>query len=264
VRRDEDSGRAGPTVPVGRRVVRPLWAMWTALGGLLLVVVCALVAHGGGVPGWERQVFRAVNELPDWLYRPMWLVQILGLLGVPAVVAVVALLWRTWRLALALLLLVPLKLFVERQVIKELVERGRPGQNEPGAVLRDVPPAGLSFPSGRAIIVFAIAVLVAPYLRGWRRAVPFGLALLACIRGSAAGLRQQRPRPAPAKRPARRADPSIPGRLNGEGLIVARSNLAKKHNVALGTAQCERHRYALTCRAVRGTPDHAATRYDRL
>jgi undecaprenyl-diphosphatase len=155
--------------------------MWTSLGGLLLVVVCALVAQGGGVPGWERQVFRAVNDLPDWLYRPTWLVQILGLLGVPAVVAVVALLWRKWRLALALLLLVPLKLFVERQVIKELVERGRPGQNEPGAVLRDVPPAGLSFPSGHAIIVFAIAVLVAPYLRGWWRAVPFGLALLACV-----------------------------------------------------------------------------------
>ena len=179
--RDEDSGGAGRSVSVRRRVVRPLWAIWTALGGLLLVVVCALVAHGGGVPGWERQVFRAVNELPDWLYRPMWLVQILGVLGTPVVLAVVALLWRKWRLALALLLLVPLKLFVELRVIKALVERGRPGQNEPGAVLRHVPPAGLSFPSGHAIVVFAVAVLLLPYLRGWWRAVPFGLALLACV-----------------------------------------------------------------------------------
>jgi undecaprenyl-diphosphatase len=155
--------------------------VWTALGGLLLAVACSLVAADGRVPGWEREVFQAVNGLPDWLYRPMWLAQILGILGVPVVLAVVALVWRKWRLALALLLLVPLKLFTERQVMKQLVERGRPGQTEPGAVLRDVPPAGLSFPSGHAIVVFAIAVLVAPYLRGWWRVVPFALALLACV-----------------------------------------------------------------------------------
>jgi undecaprenyl-diphosphatase len=155
--------------------------MWTAVGGLLLVVACSLVAHGGRVPGWERQVFRAVNGLPGWLYRPMWLVQILGLLGIPVVLAVAALLWRKWRLAVALLLVVPLKLFVEMRVLKQLVERGRPGQTEPGAVLHNVPPAGLSFPSGHAIVVFAVAVLLAPYLRGWWRAVPFGLALLACV-----------------------------------------------------------------------------------
>jgi undecaprenyl-diphosphatase len=167
-------------MPVRRRVVRPLWALWTALGGLLLAVVCSLVADGR-VPSWEREVFQAVNGLPDWLYRPMWLVQILGVLGAPVIVAVVALVWRKWRLALALLLLVPLKLIVELRVLKALVERGRPGQTEPGAVLRHVPPAGLSFPSGHAIVVFAIAVLLLPYLRGWWRVVPFALALLACI-----------------------------------------------------------------------------------
>lgn len=176
-----DAERAGRTAPVRRRVIRPLWALWTALGGLLLAVACSLVADDGRVPGWERDVFQAINGLPDWLYRPMWLMQLLGLLGVPVIVAVVALVWRKWRLAVALLLLVPLKLFAERQVMKQLVERGRPGQTEPGAVLRDVPPAGLSFPSGHAIVVFAIAVLVAPYLRGWWRAVPFALATLACV-----------------------------------------------------------------------------------
>ena len=48
-------------------------------------------------------------------------------------------------------------------------------------MLRHVPPAGLSFPSGHAIVVFAVAVLLLPYLRGWWRAVPVGLALLACV-----------------------------------------------------------------------------------
>jgi membrane-associated phospholipid phosphatase len=163
------------------RVVRPQWAVWTAAGGLLLAVVCALVAHSGRVPGWERQVFRAVNGLPGWLYRPMWIAQITGVLGTPLVIAAATLLWRKWRLGAALVLLVPLKLFVEVDVLKNLVERGRPGQTEPGAVLRQVPPAGLSFPSGHAIVVFGIAVLLAPYLRGPWRLVAFGLALLACL-----------------------------------------------------------------------------------
>ena len=77
-------------------MVRPLWTVWTAAGGLLLVVVCGLVARGG-VPGWERVVFRAVNGLPGWLYRPMWSAQLLGVLITPVVVAVVALVLRKWR-----------------------------------------------------------------------------------------------------------------------------------------------------------------------
>jgi hypothetical protein len=105
----------------------------------------------------------------------------LGVLGTPLVLAAAALLWQRWRLAAALVALVPLKLFVELDVLKHLVERGRPGQTEPGAVLRHVPPAGPSFPSGHAIVVFGVAVLLAPYLRGPWRIVAFGLALLACV-----------------------------------------------------------------------------------
>jgi membrane-associated phospholipid phosphatase len=152
--------------------------VWVAAAGLLLTVLSSLVAHGGRVPGWERAVFRAINGLPGWLHRPMWLVQLLGVIVVPLLVAAGAALWRRWRLALALVLLAPLKLYVELDLLKHLIERGRPGQNEPGAILRGVPPAGLSFPSGHAIVAFGIAVLLAPYLRGpWRVAV-FALAAL--------------------------------------------------------------------------------------
>ncbi len=164
-----------------RRPVRPLWAVWTAAGGLLLVVACSLVAHSGRVPGWERQIFRAVNGLPGWLYRPMWLLQLAGVVGTPLLLAIGALVWRKWRLALALALLAPLKLVVELRILKHLVERGRPGQNEPGAILHNVPPAGLSFPSGHAIVAFGIAVLLAPYLRTRGRTVVFGLAVLVCV-----------------------------------------------------------------------------------
>jgi len=172
------SGQQGSARP---RPIRPLWIVWVAAGGLLLTAGASLIARSGRVPGWERALFRAVNGLPGWLNRPMWLLQIVGVLATPLLVAAGALLWRKWRLAAALVLLVPLKLVVEIDVIKRLIERGRPGQNEPGAILRGVPPAGLSFPSGHAIVAFGIAVLLAPYLRGrWRTAV-FGLAGLVCV-----------------------------------------------------------------------------------
>ena len=148
---------------------RPVGCAWAALAGLALTVAASLRRADGQVSGLERAVFRWINELPGWLERTMWALQLLGVLVTPIVVAAVALVLRKWRLALALVLLAPLKLIAEREVLKKLVERQRPGQNEPGAILRDVPPAGLSFPSGHAIIAVGMATLLWPYLgRGGR------------------------------------------------------------------------------------------------
>jgi membrane-associated phospholipid phosphatase len=134
---------------------------------LAVFAVCAVVAADGRVGPVERALFHAVNGLPSWLYRPMLLFQYLGVLAMPLVVAAGALAFRRWRLAAALVLVVPLKLALER-VAKLLVERERPGTTVPDAILRGVPSAGLSFTSGHAIITFAIAgllVLVLP--RRW-------------------------------------------------------------------------------------------------
>jgi membrane-associated phospholipid phosphatase len=137
------------------------------VASLAVFAACALAVADGRVGPVERAVFDAVNRLPDWLYGPMLLFQYLGVLAMPLVVAVGALAWRRWRLAGALVLVVPLKLALER-VAKLLVERERPGTTVPDAILRGVPSAGLSFTSGHAIITFAIAgllVLVLP--RRW-------------------------------------------------------------------------------------------------
>jgi membrane-associated phospholipid phosphatase len=136
------------------------------LASLAVFAVCAVLADGRVGPA-ERAVFHAVNGLPGWLYGPMLVAQYLGVLAMPLVVAVGALALRRWRLAAALVLVVPLKLAVER-VPKLLVERERPGTSVPDAILHGVPSAGLSFTSGHAIITFAIAgllVLVLP--RRW-------------------------------------------------------------------------------------------------
>lgn len=154
---------------------------------VVLVIGCAAVA-ATGVPGWEAWIFHRVNDLPDVLYRPMWLAQFLGLLLLPLAVAVVAAIFRKWRLALALVLLVPLKLAVEKGVIKQLVVRDRPGTSICHRDLsclhaRDVPVAGQSFPSGHAVIAFGIAWLVAPYLsRRWQVVVFAACALVAFAR----------------------------------------------------------------------------------
>lgn len=137
----------------------------TALVAVAVTALCAWAVAPGTVGGLERRLFESVNGWPDAVRWPLWVFQTLGVLGMPLVVAVVAAAMRRWRLALALVLLVPLKLLVEKDLLKELVHRERPGTTIPGAVLRDVPSAGLSFPSGHAVIAFGIVVLLAPYLR---------------------------------------------------------------------------------------------------
>jgi membrane-associated phospholipid phosphatase len=152
----------------GSGAVRRLRRDLTVLVVSLVVFAgCAVVAADGRVGPAERAVFHAVNGLPDWLYRPMLLAQYLGVLAMPLVVAAGALLFRRWRLAIALVLVVPLKLAAER-VPKQLVQRERPGTSVPDAILRGVPHGGLSFVSGHAIITFAIAGLLALVLpRRW-------------------------------------------------------------------------------------------------
>ena len=137
------------------------------VASVAVFAICAVVAADGRVGPIERAAFRAVNGLPEWLYGSMLAFQYLGVLAMPLVVAVGALAFRRWRLAAALVLVVPLKLALER-VVKLLVQRERPGTTVPDAILRGVHPAGLSFVSGHAIITFAIAGLLALVLpRRW-------------------------------------------------------------------------------------------------
>ena len=150
----------------------------TALAAAGATALCAWAVSSGEVGRVERAVFGFVNGWPDVLQWPLWVFQTLGVLGMPLLVAVVAAALRRWRLAVALVLLVPLKLGIEREVLKVLVHRERPGTTIPGAVLRDVPSAGLSFPSGHAVIAFGIVVLLAPYLRRRWQLLVLVLALL--------------------------------------------------------------------------------------
>jgi undecaprenyl-diphosphatase len=138
----------------------------TLLVAVVLVAIAALAATHG-VSAVEARLFHAVNDLPDWLERPMWLAQLLGLLLTPLVFALIAVSQRAWRLATLLVVLIPLKLLVEKGVIKELVFRARPGTSicagdDSCLHARGVPMVGPSFPSGHVMVMCGIAWLIAP------------------------------------------------------------------------------------------------------
>ncbi|HEX6877045.1 MAG TPA: phosphatase PAP2 family protein [Nocardioidaceae bacterium] len=160
------------------RVRRPWSALVVAAFGAVVAAASSVLAHSGRVGSVERAAFEAVNGLPNVLEWPMWSLQLVGLLLTPLVVVLVGLVLRKWRLAVAALLLIPLKLAVEREVLKQLVDRQRPGLTEVDPILRGVPASGNSFPSGHAIIAFGLATLLAPYLSRRWQVVVWTLAVL--------------------------------------------------------------------------------------
>jgi membrane-associated phospholipid phosphatase len=144
-----------------------------ALAGLALLIVCAIIARSGTVSRPERAVFRAINGLPDALSPAMGAAQFLGVLVVGPIVAVVALLLRKWRLGMAALLVTGAKLIGERTVW-HFVSRSRPGTTIPDAIVRgNTPTAGAAFVSGHVVLVTGLAWVIAPYLRGRWRILPW-------------------------------------------------------------------------------------------
>jgi membrane-associated phospholipid phosphatase len=142
--------------------------------GLAVLAIGMVIVRNGTVSAPERSVFRTINDLPDWLYRPLWPFQQLGALAVGPVVAIVAAALRRFRLAIALLVATVAKLGSER-LVKAIVSRQRPGTSVGQDVhLRgDVTPTGESFVSGHAVLVAAIAGLVTAYLPGRWKIVPW-------------------------------------------------------------------------------------------
>jgi membrane-associated phospholipid phosphatase len=152
-----------------------------AAAGLGVVVVCGVLVASRTIAGTDVAVFRRINHWPGWLYPPMWTVQLSGVIGALPLVAAAAALWRRLRLATALAAATLLKVWLEA-VAKMVVQRDRPAETLPDVILRGNSAAhGLSFPSGHAMVVFAVTALVAPYFNGWRKVLPWALAAAVCL-----------------------------------------------------------------------------------
>ena len=167
--------------PDGRTYRRRQADALTAAVGLGVVVVCGVLVANRVLVGTDVAVFRRVNHWPGWLYPPMWTVQLSGVIGALPVVAAAAALLRRLRLAAALAAATLLKPALE-DAAKTFVQRARPAETLHDVILRGNSAAhGLSFPSGHAMVIFAIATLVAPYFKGWWKVLPWALAAAVCL-----------------------------------------------------------------------------------
>jgi glycosyltransferase 2 family protein len=150
--------------------------------GLAVLVLGMVAVRDGSVSDLEEDIFRSINDLPGALYAIVWPFQQLGAIVVGPIVAVVALVLRRYRLAAAAVIVTAAKLVLER-VVKAMVTRERPGTSIGTDIEQrgDVPIAGESFISGHAMLVTALAGVIAPYLPGRWRIVPWIVAGVAVI-----------------------------------------------------------------------------------
>jgi glycosyltransferase 2 family protein len=147
-----------------------------AAGGLAMLGASMLVVRDGRVPAWERDLFDAINGLPESLYPLLWPFQQLGALAVGPLVAIAALVLHRRRLAAAAIAVTIGKLLSER-LVKAAVSRSRPFTSiGPEVTLRgDVEQHGESFVSGHAVMVGALAGIITPYLPGRWKMLPWAV-----------------------------------------------------------------------------------------
>ena len=165
------------------------WWWLTVVGaGLVILSMSIAGARHPVIDPNEIRVFRAINDLPDWLYPVLWLPMQLGNLVVGTVAGLaVAALARSVTVGVGVVLAMVFKVVAERVVRSEVADylaaRQRPGTSQPHAVLRgaDVPRSGPSFPSGHVILVAAVGCVVAPQLPASWWWVPAALVLLVMV-----------------------------------------------------------------------------------
>jgi len=145
----------------------------------LLVLVASMAAASGSPTDLEVRVFRWANQLPDALRPLVWPFMQFGTFITIPLLTVVALAIRRWRLGIAMAV-AGVSGYLLAKVVKEWVERGRPGALLDGVEMREVFGEGsLGFPSGHAAVAAALTVIAAAHLG--RRWVLIGVALAAIV-----------------------------------------------------------------------------------
>lgn len=132
------------------------------------VSTAALLATAGAarrdrVAPWEAKAFRAVNDLPDSLYPPAWVVMQLGSFG--AVLTASATAWLAGDDELAGRFLVGgTGAWVMSKLVKRVVRRPRPEALLAGTHRRGREAAGLGYLSGHAAVAIVLGAAALPRL----------------------------------------------------------------------------------------------------
>jgi membrane-associated phospholipid phosphatase len=149
----------------------------------VIVVASSAVAWDGDVPGWEADVLRWINGWPDWLEPAMWLLQQVGVYMAPVVAGVIVVSFtRRWLHLVPFVLVLPSKVWIEKAVVKQLVDRQRPFVSVgPDINVRGPAFGGPSFPSGHCTTAFALGVLLTAFVPPKWRFVPITWAVIVAI-----------------------------------------------------------------------------------
>lgn len=132
--------------------------------GVTGVVVTGLAAHDQTISPVETAVFRAVNRLPDQLYRPGWVVMQAGNVNAAPVAGLVALGAGRPRLAVRITL-TGVVTWALAKLIKRGCGRPRPVYLMAGVRCRGKQASGLGYLSGHTGVAAGIAVAAVPALR---------------------------------------------------------------------------------------------------
>lgn len=149
----------------------------------LVVLALATWATLDPPAAWEIDVFRTINDLPrqaEWL---LWPLQQAGMaLAIPVGAVVLWFVVRHWRPPVTLVAGGIVLGWGAAKLIKEFVDRGRPGAMLDDVSFGfDVPIEGLGFPSGHAVVAISLAVVFSPYMPRWLRWVIYALAAAVCF-----------------------------------------------------------------------------------
>jgi undecaprenyl-diphosphatase len=123
-----------------------------------------LLAVQRPVPGWELDLTRAINDVPDQVATVLYPVMQLGTVLAPFLVAAIVLVWRHDLALAAAAVIAGLIAWFGAKGIKKLVERGRPLEFVPGLEVREGTGAGLGFVSGHSAVAATSAVVLAAVL----------------------------------------------------------------------------------------------------
>ena len=145
-----------------------------------LLILSALPIRRRSVSAFEVRVFHWINDLPSFLYNPVWAVMQLGNFFVIPVAALIAVVARRFRLALDIVLAGGAAWLLAK-VLKAIVVRGRPAELLHDVVLRHAPAAGHGYVSGHAAVAVALATVLHPYLGPVGRKLAIVAALGVCF-----------------------------------------------------------------------------------
>jgi glycosyltransferase 2 family protein len=136
--------------------------------GAVASVVTTALARSREIHPAEHQTFRSINDLPDTVLPPVFVVMQAGSYG--AVFVAAAGLQRLGRPRLAAAALVSgTAAWLGCKVVKRQVGRGRPSAHLDGVTTRGPGESGLGFPSGHSAVAFTLAALTVDEVpRAWR------------------------------------------------------------------------------------------------